>query len=80
MSEKLADTFDPLIKYGGGDKEIQSLLLNVSAFVEKIEKREIKGDKSLTDAYVIGQAKNAFDKSRRYVMEIDKGISHDLFN
>ena len=41
-SEKFSDKIDPAIKYGGGDKEIQSLLCKVSNLVNDYEKTERK--------------------------------------
>src|SRR5262249_17324000 len=38
LSEKLSDKIDPFIKYGGGDKEIQKWLCDISAKIKSYEK------------------------------------------
>src|SRR5258706_5326719 len=40
LSEKFSDVIDPAIKYGGGDKKIQGLLINASELVNKQEFHE----------------------------------------
>lgn len=37
LSEKFSDKVDPAIKYGGGDRQIRSILLNASTMVAKME-------------------------------------------
>lgn len=37
VSEKYSDVIDPAIKYGGGDPEVQELLLGVSADIAEVE-------------------------------------------
>ncbi len=41
FSEKLSDKIDPSIKYGGGGKEIQKLLCDISDMIKNYEKAEI---------------------------------------
>lgn len=40
LSEKFADTIDPAIKYGGGDRKIQELLYDLSGLVKDYEELE----------------------------------------
>ncbi|MFN0139734.1 MAG: hypothetical protein ACKVQW_06570 [Pyrinomonadaceae bacterium] len=42
LSEKFSDVVDPAIKYGGGDKKIQSVLINVSDLITAFESLEIE--------------------------------------
>ena len=42
ISEKLADTVDPRIKYGDGDKEANELLANLSLAISKVEQEEVE--------------------------------------
>lgn len=51
-SEKVADVFDPLIKYGGGDPEIVGLHLKLSDVIAHTEVQELQmflADKVLSD-------------------------------
>jgi hypothetical protein len=40
LSEKLSDVEDPSIKYGGGDEQFRAPLLQMSALVAQVERRE----------------------------------------
>lgn len=40
FSEKLSDVFDPKIKYGGGNDDVQKMLMELSEFVKDQEERE----------------------------------------
>ena len=59
FSEKLADKFDASIKYGGGDNEIQKLLLDISELIKGYEESEIK---------ILDLPKNSRDKQLKKAM------------
>ena len=59
FSEKLADKFDASIKYGGGDKKIQKLLVDISELIKGYEEAEIK---------ILGLPKNKRDKQLKKEM------------
>jgi len=73
LSEKLSDKFDPSIKYGGGNEEIQKLLYDLSSLISKYEEEEINMDpeemtrlkKSI--AFLIAANRNLFLHRRRNI-------------
>jgi putative GTP pyrophosphokinase len=76
LSEKLSDTVDPAIKYGGGPEHVQQLLATVSSVISKQEDNErgmlaLLADASerrqLPDklATEIAKARDGVDQSRR---------------
>jgi ppGpp synthetase/RelA/SpoT-type nucleotidyltranferase len=71
FSEKLSDKIDPSIKYGGGDKEIQKLLCDISTFIKNYEKAEI-------DILSISKD-SSYEELRKKMANIKKGIA-DLIN
>jgi ppGpp synthetase/RelA/SpoT-type nucleotidyltranferase len=52
LSEKLSDTLDPAIKYGGGEQAVQSGLLGLSEALAEFELSEQKLTAALADAPV----------------------------
>lgn len=84
FSEKLSDTIDPSIKYGGGQEQIRQLLTQLSGFVAAIEEIHI----TLTATPDVGKATQAAYIEKAVVEEasvafaklyLDDAISRDTY-
>lgn len=53
ISEKLADRDGPMVKYGGGTRQVRSTLANLAALVEAIEADEARLDDLLNQARAV---------------------------
>lgn len=73
FSEKFSDVADPAIKYGGGDKEIQTILIRSSNSVAQTELCE----KLLSDSATRLSAKSNFTETdKRELAEIQKELDN----
>lgn len=84
LSEKFSDTFDPAIKYGGGDERIQKWLCDISNWINGHEEREAralalekkiinKESKNLREAMTI--VRHTITQSKKDITDlINKGI------
>ncbi len=74
LSEKFSDVNDPAIKYGGGDKTIQDLLISLSSLVASYESlEEIIADhqaNSTTDEAFTEEEKREFDSAVKIQEEL----------
>lgn len=84
FSEKLSDTFDPSIKYGGGQEQIRQVLTQLSGFVAAIEEIHIM----LTATPDVGKATQVAHIEKTVVEEavvafaklyLDDAISRDTY-
>ena len=78
LSEKFSDKIDPLIKYGGGDKEIQKFLLGLSRHFKKLEDMEseiggFSGDVAdESQASILRNRRAALEKMKRDIIDAIK--------
>lgn len=91
LSEKLSDVIDPSIKYGGGDKRVQSILMASSSMVIDQESLEVQfantakkltSQDSLTETkkQEIAEIQEALDKLRKTIFEGLRGVITDVTN
>jgi ppGpp synthetase/RelA/SpoT-type nucleotidyltranferase len=69
LSEKVADVFDPLIKYGGGDSVTIALISRLSAAIDDAELKEWQ--MSLADKVLSGLSAHRGTLSRSRQAELD---------
>ena len=71
LSEKLADLFDPSIKYGGGEDEVVGLLMDSSEIISQVEAREL-------GALTINESDPTFEEFESETAEMKRRLGEAL--
>jgi len=77
ISEKLADLYDPAIKYGGGPQNMQETLLKMSnliSIIENLEKTDLSG-RTIKDSKEISD-----DKLREIKIKLEEMLNMIIAN
>lgn len=78
LSEKFSDIENPAIKYGGGDKYYQELLIDTSSIIAEVELGEVELEKSQMMDNLTNDEKDEISKKHEKLISIRREMSEEF--